>query len=333
VRPGREQAVAVAALALGAAVVVLGLLDLPGAALAALTPLVLGALLLQLLARRSQRSTATALRSLAQEHRETDRRLDGVTGPVTEQVEAVRTSLERRLDTTAERLVSSAAHERVAAADRHLETEARLRSLAAALGMPGDSGAADRLRTEVALVHAVSTTRPRLVLQCGGGESTVALALAVQATGAGRVVTLEHDQTRAAQVRARLQQEGLADVAEVRVSPLRAVSAGDASHRWYDPTVLDDLHDIGLLHLDLPPQDGNGDEGGNGDEDGGPDHGPAVPLLLQRCADGATLVVEVPGTDGLDVGRRWPAEHPTLAQHSRDDEWPVVLVHAARDDH
>nr|WP_269812988.1 class I SAM-dependent methyltransferase [Ornithinimicrobium sediminis] len=193
--------------------------------------------------------------------------------------------------------------------------------------MPGDSGAADRLRTQVALVHAVSTTRPRLVVQCGSSESTVALALAVQATRAGRVVTLEHDPTRAARVRARLQQEGLADVTEVRVSPLRAVSTGDASHRWYDPAVLDDLHDIGLLHLDLSPQDGHGDE------DGGPDHGPAVPLLLQRCADGATLVVEASRTDVHDVGRPWPAEHPTLSQHTRDDERPVVLVHTARDDH
>ncbi|WP_250001763.1 class I SAM-dependent methyltransferase [Actinoplanes sp. M2I2] len=122
--------------------------------------------------------------------------------------------------------------------------------------MPPSGGAAPLLD----LLHLIRTRRPRLVLELGGGASTVWMAYAVEEVG-GRLVSLDNS-GRAELTRASLAAHQLAEVAEVREAPLEALA---------------DLDDVGLLVV------------GGGDAPTGP-HAPAgMRLLTSLLADVATI--------------------------------------------
>lgn len=143
----------------------------------------------------------------------------------------------------------------------------------------------------VQLLHLVSTRRPGLVVECGSGSSTVWLAHAVRQVG-GRLVALEHEADYAAQTRRMLADQGLSDVAEVRLAPLTAVSLDDESVSWYDVGAVEDLAEIDLLLIDGPP-------GSTGPQA----RYPAVPILRSRLAPDAVI--------GLDDAQR-PDERAAL---------------------
>jgi predicted O-methyltransferase YrrM len=135
------------------------------------------------------------------------------------------------------------------------------------------------------------------VLECGSGSTTVILAYACRAIGAGRVVALEHEPRFAAATRKMLEERGLAKWAEVRDAPLTEVGVGEAIWRWYDPASLVD-GPFDLVLVDGPP-------GGTGPEA----RYPAVPMLLDRLADDALVVLDdARRADERAIGERWAAE-------------------------
>lgn len=102
------------------------------------------------------------------------------------------------------------------------------------------------------LADEVDRTRPRLIVECGSGTSTLWLALALRRNGAGRVISFEHSAEFAAATRQRLERHGLADWAEVRVAPLVPTGTSHGTLDWYDvgspvPDAID------LLLVDGPP--------------------------------------------------------------------------------
>lgn len=151
------------------------------------------------------------------------------------------------------------------------------------------------------LVDTVATLRPEIVLECGSGLSTVWLAYALAEAGHGRLVALEHDEMYRAQTMRMLDRHGLLDVAEVRLAPLAPVGVGDHETPWYSAS-LDDLDEIGLLLVDGPPA-----------ATGRAARYPAVPLLRDRLASGAAIILDdVVRQDERDVVKRWLEEDDTL---------------------
>jgi predicted O-methyltransferase YrrM len=135
------------------------------------------------------------------------------------------------------------------------------------------------------------------VLECGSGSTTVILAYACRAIGAGRVVALEHDAKFAAATRKMLEERGLSKWAEVRDAPLGEVAVGDSTWLWYDPASLAD-GPFDLVLVDGPP-------GGTGPEA----RYPAVPMLIDRLADDALVVLDdARRADERAIGERWAAE-------------------------
>lgn len=140
------------------------------------------------------------------------------------------------------------------------------------------------------------------VLECGSGSTTVILAYACRAVGAGRVVSLEHDARFAAATRKMLEERGLSKWAEVRDAPLGEVAVGDSTWRWYDPASLTD-GPFDLVLVDGPP-------GGTGPEA----RYPAVPMLFDRLADDALVVLDdARRADERAIGERWAAEFDGFA--------------------
>ncbi|GLW09942.1 hypothetical protein Misp01_50710 [Microtetraspora sp. NBRC 13810] len=148
------------------------------------------------------------------------------------------------------------------------------------------------------LVERVAIDRPKLIVECGSGASTVWLGYAVERFGGGRVVALEHDERYARASRDLITAHGLESVVEVRHAPL----TDWRSFPWYDQAALDDLSDIGLLFIDGPPMN-----------TGHQARYPAVPLLLPRCAADALIVLDdARRAEEREVADRWLREFPEL---------------------
>lgn len=143
------------------------------------------------------------------------------------------------------------------------------------------------------LTHHIETTRPKLVVECGSGSSTLWMAMALRAVGSGRLIALEHLPEYAERTRAVIDRHGLSDWVDVRVAPLRPTETPRGSFQWYgvDPA---DFDPIDLLIVDGPP----GTTGPHA-------RYPALPLLADRLAPGATIVAD-------DIERRNEAEMLTF---------------------
>ena len=130
----------------------------------------------------------------------------------------------------------------------------------------------------------------RTILECGSGSSTIWFATALAARGGeGRVVALETSAAYAESTRAELARHGLEDRAEVLHAPLVDTAVpGRDNQPWFDISVLPDLPPVDLLFVDGPV-------GGVARQV----RYPAFPLLADRLAPGATVVLD-------DTGR--PAE-------------------------
>ena len=148
----------------------------------------------------------------------------------------------------------------------HSETQAAFRRLNALTALSAVklevplawSSMAMQPDTLLAILGDVIGSGRKLVVECGSGMSTIYLAKCLSARKQGRVIAIEHDSTWADYVNQLLVVNGLADIAEVVVAPLKDTVIEGRSCRWYDPDVLNELpipEGIDLLLVDGPPED------------------------------------------------------------------------------
>lgn len=165
--------------------------------------------------------------------------------------------------------------------------------------MRGTAASADLLRT---LVSVILARRPRVVVEAGSGTSTVIIAACLQRIGSGHVWALEHLPRFAGETRELLAARGLEEWATVVDAPLVDVRLGDTTWSWYDLTGLPAGEPIEVLFIDGPP----GDTGPLA-------RYPALPVLLDRLAPGASVLVDdTARPDEQVMVARWRAETPGL---------------------
>ncbi|KRF17847.1 hypothetical protein ASG90_05790 [Nocardioides sp. Soil797] len=132
------------------------------------------------------------------------------------------------------------------------------------------------------LVDLVDRHRPKVVVECGSGLSTLCLALAMRRFGIeGKVIALEHLAQYAEQTRELLRRHGVDDIAEVRVAPLEPVKAGEVEVDWYSPNAWQDLTEVDLLFVDGPPSSAS-------------THAryPSLPFFVDRLVTGSHIVLD-----------------------------------------
>ena len=132
------------------------------------------------------------------------------------------------------------------------------------------------------------------IVECGSGESTIAIARALRGRGSGRLYSLEHDPRWHADTAARLERAGAGERVELLRAPLR--------DGWYDPDVVERLPSgIDLLLVDGPP----------GDLDpSGEARYPALPALAGRLREGSLVILDDIHRDGeRRVLERWRREY------------------------
>jgi predicted O-methyltransferase YrrM len=147
------------------------------------------------------------------------------------------------------------------------------------------------------LVRIIDRTGAKTVVETGSGISTVVMAARLKAVG-GKLVALEHHAGYAEATRRDLEAQGLQDVATVLDTPLVDTPLGEESWAWYDLSAADVPADIDLLFVDGPP----------GREQSLARY-PAFPLLRDRLAPGATILVDdAIRPDEQKMVERWRSE-------------------------
>ncbi|MEN1944427.1 class I SAM-dependent methyltransferase [Luteimonas sp. MJ293] len=154
----------------------------------------------------------------------------------------------------------------------------------------------------LSLLQLVVSRKPRLIVECGSGTSTVWLAAALRQIGSGRLVTLDHLGDYAQLTREALGEQKLEEIAEVRCAPLLDFEVGGEEVKWYDPSAVSDLAGVDFLLVDGPP------------EATGPlARYPALPVMAHRLRAGALIVLD--DTDRKDESQiieRWQSSFPQL---------------------
>lgn len=167
------------------------------------------------------------------------------------------------------------------------------------------------------LVGQVLDDQPRLVVDLGSGQSSVWMAAAMRRTGApGRVVAIDHDESYAQQTRLLAERQGVGRWLEVRHAPLVPVTIDGRAAQWYDPAAFDDLEGIDLLCVDGPP--------GAGAEQA---RWPALPILVERLAPGAVVVLDdLIRRDEQDIVADWLERYPAMTAVNLDFEKGAAIL-------
>lgn len=151
------------------------------------------------------------------------------------------------------------------------------------------------------LVDLVDRHRPKVIVECGSGLSTLCCALAMRHFGIdGKVIALEHLEQYAAQTEELLRRHGVADIAEVRTAPLEDVTFGDETTPWYSRAAWEDIADVDLFFVDGPPA-----------KLGPLARYPSLPFFMDRLAPGAQIVLDdYARAKERAVLERWEIEYP-----------------------
>jgi predicted O-methyltransferase YrrM len=168
------------------------------------------------------------------------------------------------------------------------------------------------------LVEALVGAGRTSAVECGSGLSTVTMARALGALGAGHVHALEHDPRWAATTRAALADEGLTAFATVIDAPLR--------DGWYERAALERLPGAGieLLLVDGPPANEPASERSRY---------PALPALAERLAPGAIIVLDDADRDGARwIADRWLSEFPLRPHPAPPGVWLAMYLPGAPTD-
>src|SRR5688572_9097860 len=140
----------------------------------------------------------------------------------------------------------------------------------------GKAGAPDFLQL---VADHVLTAKPRLVIECGSGISTIVLARCLQMNGVGHVFSMEHMPEFARATREALSLQGLVEWGTVLDAPLVTHTASDQTFQWYKSADLPE-GSIDLLIVDGPPA-----------RTGANPRYPAGPMLFHRLSSSGTIVV------------------------------------------
>ncbi len=166
------------------------------------------------------------------------------------------------------------------------------------------------------LVDQCLAQRPRTILECSSGLTTLVLARCCRLNGLGRVYSLEDGAPYAEATRQALVRYGLADLASVLHAPLTGHRLGDRTFQWYRIDALPAMA-AELLVIDGPSGFIQRHS-----------RYPALPVLRHRLAPRCTLMLDdADRPDERELVARWRAEVPHMEyRHAATERGCVVLT-------
>ena len=205
----------------------------------------------------------------------------------------------------------------------NLQAEFQLRDMLAASGSSQPEAAITPLNLGSQLssqamhevVRHVLLERPKVVVECGSGASTMWIGRALRRVGEGRVIALENSVDWVAIVTGLLQQEGLSSV-EIRHAPMEPIQVAGHQQPWYSGAAIADVEEIDLLLVNGPPGRTNKLA-----------RYPAVPALRDKLRPGATVMLDdCHRQDEKETLRKWLAEIRGLSLVRQVDHLAVMKI-------
>ncbi|GGA66725.1 hypothetical protein GCM10011521_01090 [Arenimonas soli] len=162
--------------------------------------------------------------------------------------------------------------------------------------LPAQTGYSMEPSSILAVAEEILRRKPRQVLECGSGLSTIWLAYALeQLPGHAKMISLEHLQQYYDAGVEQIALHGLESIVDLRLAPLEEVSLDGSAYPWYAKSALSGIRKgIDLLLVDGPPK-----------STGPLARYPAVPMLVNKLSDHALIIVD-------DADR--PDEKQTIAR-------------------
>jgi predicted O-methyltransferase YrrM len=163
------------------------------------------------------------------------------------------------------------------------------------------------------LVWVLQETRPRLVLELGSGASTVITGYVLSEAGIGCLISLDHEADYSEQTRHQLVLHDLQDLVTVVTAPLEPVKVNGHRSRWYGAHATEDVGPIDLLVVDGPPSVDRWSRY------------PALPILMEKLSDSATVVVDDYKRD-RDYVASWLRDYPEFQLEEFDTEKGTAVL-------
>lgn len=178
--------------------------------------------------------------------------------------------------------------------------------------MRGWAGSPDFL---LQVANEVIDNKPRIVMECSSGVSTLVIARCLQLNGMGHVYSLEHESDYAEKTRHLLRKHGLTEWASVLNAPLQTMHTETP---WYAETSIPpDLPPIDMLVVDGPPT-----------SVAKLARFPAVPRLMPRMSKRAVVMVDdADRDDEREMVRRWKELYPQLKDTYLPCEKGLLVLH------
>lgn len=144
--------------------------------------------------------------------------------------------------------------------------------------------------------------KPKVVMECSSGVSTVIAARCMQLNGSGHVYSLEHDSSFAEKTRELLEKQGLTEWATVLDAPLETRRTDTP---WYaEDAIPSDLDPIEVLIIDGPPR-----------RTAPLARLPALPRLVQRMATDAMVILDDANREEeREIVKRWKSDFPDAVE-------------------
>lgn len=179
--------------------------------------------------------------------------------------------------------------------ERHLSALVNIRPLYGPFPLLLGGSAIDPVVAET-LIHLLLQERPRQVLECGSGSSTILVAECLRQLGSGSVLSLDHEEFFAERTRQLLAQRNLGRWAEVITAPLQPRDVDGVSRPWYASGFEDLISEqIDFLVVDGPPATAVPDA-----------RLPAVPLLLPYLSQYCVILLDDGNRAGEEaIARCW----------------------------
>jgi len=158
--------------------------------------------------------------------------------------------------------------------------------------------------------------RPKTIVECGGGVSTLIISYCLKEMGAGHLYSLEHDERYFELTRNNLENHDLIAFASATHAPLVEIPVNGRTWLWYDTHFLKDLPEIDLLIIDGPPRTTQQNA-----------RYPALPLLMDSLSSNAIVVLDdAHREDEKSTVRKWVEEFPSFSLQMLDTEFGTAVL-------
>jgi len=166
------------------------------------------------------------------------------------------------------------------------------------------------------LISEIENNKPKVILECGSGVSTLIMAYCMEKTGNGHIWSLEHDKKYADIMKHTIESHQLSDKISLLYTPLKKIRLKDESWRWYETSFLEETGPIDLLFVDGPPE-----------STGNLARYPALPLLINYMNLNAVVIIDdASRKDEQEMIKRWLEDYPDFQVETHNTEKGTVLL-------